>query len=603
MRSHTCGDLRADHAGEQVTLAGWVHRCRDQGGLVFLDLRDRYGITQVSVSKDDNADAHAVAQELRPEYTVQVKGAVVARPEGARNDRIATGAIELIASDIKILSESPTPPFPIDGSEEVSDEVRMKHRPLDLRRARVRDNILRRAEMNRRVREYFASRGFVEIETPILAKASPEGSRDYIVPSRIHPGRFYALPQAPQIYKQILMCSGFDRYFQLARCFRDEDLRADRQPEFTQLDLEMSFVEQEDVLGPIEDVISELVAEVAANPTNLPRPWPRIPYAEALAKYGSDKPDLRYGLEIEDVGEVVKRCDFKVFAGALEAGGAVRGIRVPGGAKFSRKEIEAFQSSAATHGAKGLAWMKVTADGASGPISKFFADGGLVTAMKGEEGDLLVFVADADEGVVAWSLGVVRTAVAEALDIVPKDGFAACFIVDFPLFHKGDEGNWEPAHHPFTMPVDEDWELLDTDPGSARARAYDPVLNGVELGSGSIRIHRADLQERIFKAMGMTAEFAQERFGFLLEVLKFGAPPHGGIALGLDRVAMLLSGEDSIREVIAFPKTSRAVDLMSDSPSHVEDQQLDELGLEIRADSAAADEAPGDGSPHAGPVV
>jgi len=548
LRTHTCGALRADHAGERVTLSGWVHRRRDQGGLVFIDLRDRYGLTQVSISKDDNAAAHDVAQGLRPEFCVQVEGEVVMRPEGARNDKLATGNIELIASSIRVLSDSPTPPFPIDAYEEVSDEVRLKHRPLDLRREPVRDNILRRHQMNRRVRQFFDERGFVDIETPILAKATPEG-----------------------------------------RCFRDEDLRADRQPEFTQLDLEMSFVEQEDVLGPIEEVISMLVAEVAANPTELPRPWPRIPYTEALLKYGSDKPDLRYGLEIQDVSAAVGGCDFKVFTGALEGGGAVRGIRVPGGAKFSRKNIEGFQEAAKPHGAKGLAWMKVTADGASGPISKFFADGSLVGEMAAEEGDLLLFVADPDLDVVAFSLGTVRTAVAGALDIIPKDGFAACFVVDFPMFHTGDDGAMEPAHHPFTMPVKEDWDLLETNPAAVRARSYDPVLNGVELGSGSIRIHRPDLQQRVFKAMGLTPEFAQQRFGFLLDVLKYGAPPHGGIALGLDRIAMLLCGEESIREVIAFPKTSRAVDLMSDSPSAVEPEQLAELGLDLRGDSPASD--------------
>jgi len=595
LRTHTCGDLRADHAGQRVTLAGWVHRRRDQGGLVFFDLRDRYGLTQVSISQEDNAAAHEVAQGLRPEFSVQIEGEVVVRPEGARNDKLATGGVEVIASTIAVLSESPTPPFPIDGNEEVSDEVRLKHRPLDLRREGVRDNILRRHEMNRRVRNFFDALGFVDIETPILAKATPEGSRDYIVPSRLHTGTFYALPQAPQIYKQILMCAGFDRYYQLARCFRDEDLRADRQPEFTQLDLEMSFVEQEDILGPIEEVISMLVAEVAAHPTVLPRPWRRIPYSEALLKYGSDKPDLRYGLEIQDVSEAVRGSDFKVFTGALEGGGAVRGIRVPGGAKFSRKDIEGFQEAAKPHGAKGLAWMKVTADGASGPISKFFGDGALVGEMAAEEGDLLLFVADPNLDVVAFSLGTVRAAVATADNLIPENSFAACFVVDFPMFHEGDDGAMEPAHHPFTMPVEEDWDKLESDPAAVRARAYDPVLNGVELGSGSIRIHRPDLQQRVFKAMGLTPEFAQERFGFLLDVLKFGAPPHGGIALGLDRIAMLLCGEESIREVIAFPKTSRAVDLMSDSPSPVEPEQLVELGLGLAESPPTGESNPSDG--------
>ncbi|MHC4940437.1 MAG: aspartate--tRNA ligase [Planctomycetota bacterium] len=573
-RTHTCGDLRAGDAGSRVKLAGWVHRRRDQGGLVFLDLRDRYGMTQISVSQDDYPEAHAAASAARPEYTLQIEGAVAARPDNARNENLATGEIEVLADTIRVLSESPTPPFPIDGSEEVSDEVRMKFRPLDLRTSRMRDNVLRRHAIIAHIREFYDSLGFAEIETPVLVKATPEGARDYLVPSRVHPGKCFALPQSPQIYKQILMCGGFDRYYQIARCFRDEDLRADRQPEFTQLDLEMSFVEQEDVLGPIEEVISQLVARHAVHPMELPRPWPRIPYAEALRKYGSDKPDLRFGLEIADVTAVVEGCDFKVFHT-----GCVRGIRVPGGASLSRKEIEEFQSSAATHGAKGLAWMKVTEEGGSGPVAKFFPDGSLANVMGAEPGDLLLFVSDPDESVVAWSLGAVRLAVADKLEMVPHDKFAACFVVDFPLFLPDGEGGMAAAHHPFTMPVEADWDLLESDPLNVRATAYDPVLNGVELGSGSIRIHRSDVQSRVFAAMKIPPEEAAQKFGFLLDVLQYGAPPHGGIALGLDRLVMLLAGEDNIREVIAFPKTSRAVDLMSDSPSSVEPEQLDELSL------------------------
>jgi aspartyl-tRNA synthetase len=432
--------------------------------------------------------------------------------------------------------------------------------------------------MNAEIRRYFEERDFCEIETPILAKATPEGARDYIVPSRIHPGTFYALPQAPQIYKQILMCSGFDRYYQIARCFRDEDLRADRQPEFTQLDLEMSYVEQEDVLGLIEEMLTGLVRDVAKHPAELTLPWPRIPYAEALLRYGTDKPDLRYGLEIEDVTEQVKGCDFKVFSGAVEAGGAVRLIRVPGAASLSRKQIEAFQPVAAEFGAKGLAWIKCTDEGPSGGIAKFFPE-----AFGAKPGELLLFVADPSVDVVAWSLGAVRVAIAEAQGIVPRDAFAACFVVDFPMFLPGDtEGEWVPAHHAFTAPADEDLERLESDPGSVRAKAYDPVLNGYELGSGSIRIHRGDVQQRVLKAIGVSPEEAEAKFGFLLEALKYGAPPHGGIALGLDRVAMLLCGDDSIREVIAFPKTLKAVDLMSDSPSGVEPEQLEELGIALK---------------------
>ena len=578
-RTHTCGELRASHAGRRVTLSGWVHRRRDQGGLVFLDLRDRFGRTQVSVSQEEHPAAHEAAAATRPEFTIRVEGTVVERPESARNDKLPTGAIEVVADSIRVLTSSPTPPFPIDGSEAVGDEVRLRHRPLDLRTERMRRNLLLRHRMTAYIRAFFEAREFVDVETPILAKASPEGARDYLVPSRIHPGKFFALPQAPQIYKQILMCGGLDRYYQIARCFRDEDLRADRQPEFTQLDVEMSFVEQADVLEPIEELISGLVRKVARHPVALPRPWPRIPYFDALLRYGTDKPDLRFGLDIEDVTDDVAGCGFQVFQARF-----VRALRVPGGASLSRKQIEAFQEDAAPHGAKGVAWMKVTDDGASGPVAKFFPDGSLAARLEAVAGDLLLFVADDDESVVAWSLGAVRLAAARVLDLVPEHAFAACFVVDFPMFLPDGEGGFVPAHHPFTMPAAEDLDRLESDPGAVRARAYDPVLNGVELGSGSIRIHDPDVQRRVFSAMGIDESTAKEKFGFLLDVLAFGAPPHGGIALGLDRLAMLLAGEDNIREVIAFPKTARAVDLMSDSPSPVEPEQLSELGLSLRDD-------------------
>jgi len=581
-RTHTCGELRLEHRGMTVTVAGWVHRRRDQGGLVFLDLRDRYGLTQVSVSQDEYPEAHAAAEAVRPEYSVQVEGVVRERPASARNSRLATGDVEIEAQRIRVLSECPTPPFDIAGAEP-SEEVRLKHRPMDLRRSAMQDRLLRRSRMNRAIRDFFDARGFVEVETPILAKATPEGARDYIVPSRLHHGKFYALPQAPQIYKQILMCGGLDRYYQLARCFRDEDLRADRHWEFTQLDLEMSYVGQEDILRPIEELITLLVREVAATPAELPLPWPRLPYREALLRYGTDKPDLRFGLEIVDVSDVARGCNFKVFAEAVAAGGAVRGLRVPGGAAMSRKEIDGLLPAAAAHGARGLAWLKLGPEGPAGPLAKFFADDTLPRALGAEAGDLLLFVADASEGVVAWSLGAVRLAVAAARDLVPPGSFAACFVVDFPLVLPGEEaGTWVPAHHPFTCPALDDLELLESDPGRVRAQAYDPVLNGYELGSGSIRIHRADLQTRIFRLLKIPEEQAQQRFGFLLHVLRNGAPPHGGIALGLDRVAMLLSGVTSIRDVIAFPKTASGVDLMSDSPSVVEPAQLEELGIALR---------------------
>jgi len=570
-------------------MAGWVQRRRDQGGIVFLDLRDRYGVTQVGVDVQAHPEAHAIACTLKPEYAVQVEGEVAERPESARNPRMETGDIEVAARRIVVLSTSPTPPFEIAGvGEEISDEIRLRHRPLDLRRAPVRENLIRRHRMVSRIRRFFEEIDFVEIETPILAKATPEGARDYLVPSRLYHGKFYALPQAPQIYKQILMCSGFDRYYQIARCFRDEDLRADRQPEFTQLDLEMSFVQPEDVLGPIERLITGLVRDVAKHPCELALPWPRIPYDEALRRFGTDKPDLRYGLEIVDVGEAVSGSSFQVFAAALANGGAVRGLRVEGGADASRKQIEAWQKEAAAFGARGLAWMKLGPDGASGPLSKFFGAEQLGPLFGAEPGDLLLFVADADEGVVAWSLGAVRVAVARERGLIPENSFAACFVVDFPLFLNGDEpGTWTPAHHAFTMPHPEDLDFLESEPGRVRALSYDPVLNGVELGSGSVRIHSREIQQRVFRVMRIPDDEAQQRFGFLLDVLRFGAPPHGGIALGLDRLAMLLCGEETIREVIAFPKTTRAVDLMSDSPSPVEPRQLEELGIALRAGDAA----------------
>ncbi|MFQ5843785.1 MAG: aspartate--tRNA ligase [Planctomycetota bacterium] len=584
-RTHTCGEPRGGDVGRRVRLAGWVHRRRDQGGIVFLDLRDRYGICQVRISKETQPEAHAAAAEVRPEFVLQVEGEVQPRPAGARNPNLATGAVEVAAARVEILADSPTPPFEIASSEQVSSEIRFRYRPLDLRRPEVQRHLLRRHRIHRLVREFFSERGFVEIETPILAKATPEGARDFLVPSRLHHGNFYALPQSPQIYKQLLMCAGFDRYFQIARCFRDEDQRAHRQWEFTQLDLEMSFVEQEDVLRPVEEMLALLLRETAVHPCELELPLPRIPYTEAMARYGTDKPDLRYGLEIEDVSGAAAETEFEVFRGAAAAGGAVRALRVPGGAELSRKEIDALESVARRHGAKGLAWVKAGPRGLSGPAARFLSGGALPSPLGAEPGDLVLFCADASTEVVAWSLGAVRVAVAEARGLVPEGRHAACFVVDFPLFVRDEErGSWQPAHHPFTAPRNEDLPLLETDPHRVRAQAYDPVLDGVELGSGSVRIHRRDVQEAVFRALGMSSREAAQRFRFLLDTLRYGAPPHGGIALGLDRLTMLLCGVDSIREVIAFPKTTGGIDLMSDSPSPVEPAHLEELGIALRGE-------------------
>ncbi len=578
-RTHTCGELRASHAGKTVTLAGWVHRRRDQGGLVFLDLRDRYGFTQVRVSAEDSSTAHAAAAKCRPEFVVQVEGEVRARPKDAKNPKLATGDIEISARAITVLSESPTPPFEIAGGTEISDEVRGKHRPLDLRRPEMQEKLLLRHTMNKVVRAFFEEREFAEIETPVLAKPTPEGARDYLVPSRLQNGKFYALPQSPQVYKQILMCAGFDRYYQIARCFRDEDLRAHRQPEFTQLDVEMAFVGEEEILKLQEELIVRLLAEAAREPIKVSLPLPRLTYDDAMLRFGSDKPDMRFGLEIKDVSELVRKGEFKVFHA-----GTVRGLCVPEGGAMSRAEIDALQPAAAEFGAKGLAWMKVGGPGGhSGPVAKFFPGPELPKALGAKENDLLLFVADKDPVVVAKSLGAVRLAVAQARALIPADKHVALLVTDFPLFEPGETpGSWICTRHPFTMPKAEHLKYLGTDPGQVRCQAYDAVLDGVELGSGSIRIHRRDVQMQVFRILGLSEEEIHHRFSFLFEALTYGAPPHGGFAWGLDRFAMLLSGATSIREVIAFPKTAKAVDLMADSPATVEKAQLDELGIQLK---------------------
>ncbi|MGQ0613021.1 MAG: aspartate--tRNA ligase [Planctomycetaceae bacterium] len=587
-RTHTCGALRPTDAGRSVTLAGWVHRRRDQGGILFLDLRDRYGLTQVRISREEQPAAHAAAAPLRPEFVVQVSGTVRERPDAARNARLPTGGVELVAHTLEILSVSPTPPFSVAGGEEVSAEVRLQHRPLDLRRHEMQERFLLRHRMNRVIRRFFEERDFVEIETPILAKPTPEGARDYLVPSRVHHGSFYALPQSPQVYKQILMCAGFDRYYQLARCFRDEDLRAHRQPEFTQLDVEMAFIDQEQILALMEELIALLLREAAARPSALTLPLPRLTFDDAMARYGSDKPDLRFGLEIVDVSALAGESQFRVFRDALAAGGVVRGLKLPGGAALSRAEIEALSAVAGEFGAKGLAWWKLGPEGASGPLARFFPGDALPSAFGARVGDLVLCAADASATVVAKSLGAVRVHLGEARRLIPDEAHAALLVVDFPLFEPGETaGSWICTRHPFTAPFAEHLPFLESDPGRVRCQAYDAVLDGVELGSGSIRIHRREVQESVFRVLGLDEAEVRRRFSFLFDALTYGAPPHGGFAWGLDRLAMLLTGAHSIREVIAFPKTAKAVDLMSDSPATVDATQLDELGIALRRPQGA----------------
>ena len=580
-RTHGCGELRPEHAGQVVRLCGWVHRRRDLGGLIFLDLRDRSGIVQV-IASPEAPQAHAAADQVRSEYVVQVEGEVVLRPPHTVNPKLATGAVEVRAHRLEIFNPARTPPFEISNDTDVDETVRLRYRYLDLRRPSMQHNLLLRHRLAQATREFLSREGFVEIETPHLIRATPEGARDFLVPSRLHPGKFYVLPQSPQLLKQILMVAGFDRYFQLARCFRDEDLRADRQPEFTQIDLEMSFVDREDVLELGERLLHHLLREVMGIEVALP--FPRLPYAEALAKYGTDKPDLRYGLEIADLTEIFAHSEVRVFREAIAAGGVVRGLCVPGQAALSRKSLEELRERAVAEGLRGLGSLGLTPEGPRGILAKSLTEGqlhALREVLGAGPGDLVLLAADEPQRVSAV-LGKLRQELAHRLGLIPPDTFRFVWVVEFPLLEYDPEaGRYVAMHHPFTAPLDEDLPLLERDPLRVRAKAYDLVLNGVEVGGGSIRIHQRDLQERIFALLGLAPEQAQERFGFLLESFQYGAPPHGGIAFGFDRLVMLLAGRETIRDVIAFPKTASATDLMMGAPSAVEPEQLREVHIAI----------------------
>ncbi len=581
-RTHRCGELSAAQIGEEVTVMGWVQKQRNKGGIIFVDLRDRAGILQVIFEESDcGAENFEKACKLRSEFVVAVVGKVCAR-EGAANENLQTGAIEVRATQVRILSEAQTPPFPIEADSKTKEELRLKYRYLDLRRPDLQKNLILRSKIATTIRSFMSEEGFLEIETPILQKSTPEGARDYLVPSRVHPGSFYALPQSPQLFKQLLMCSGYDRYFQIAKCFRDEDLRADRQPEFTQVDLEMSFVDVEDVIDATERMVQKVCKEAIGLTVDLP--IKRMTWHEAMNRYGSDKPDTRFGMELVNVSEVVANCGFGVFTSALANGGSVMGINVSGQAEMPRKKIDALVDFAKGYGAKGLAYLCVQADGTyKSSFAKFMTEeelAALVQAMDGKPGDLLLFAADTQK--IVWSvLGALRIEVAKQLDMIDNDKFNFLWVTEFPLLEwSEEEGRFVAMHHPFTMPMDEDLQYIDSDPGRVRAKAYDIVLNGVELGGGSVRIFQEDVQAKMFEVLGFTPEQAYDRFGFLLNAFKYGVPPHAGLAIGLDRFVMLLVKAESIREVIAFPKVKDASCLMTNAPDVVDEVQLKELYLE-----------------------
>lgn len=582
-RSHRCAELSKANIGETVTVMGWVQKNRNKGGIVFVDLRDRSGLLQIIFENGSIDEAgFEKAGKLRSEFVIAVVGTVEAR-SGAVNENLATGEIEIRAREIRILSESETPPFPIEENSKTKEELRLKYRFLDLRRPDLQRNLMMRSKAATLTRQFLAEEGFLEIETPMLIKSTPEGARDYLVPSRVHPGNFYALPQSPQIFKQLLMCSGYDRYFQIVKCFRDEDLRADRQPEFTQIDMELSFVDVDDVIDVNERLLAKLFKEILGVEVSLP--IPRMTWQEAMDRFGSDKPDIRFGMELVDVSEVVKDCEFVVFKNALENGGSVRGINAKGQGAMPRKKIDKLVDFAKDFGAKGLAYIAIQEDGTvKSSFAKFMSEEemhALIEAMGGENGDLLLFAADKNK--VVWDvLGNLRLEIARQLEILDKGDYRFLWVTEFPLLEWNEEaGRYTAMHHPFTMPMEEDLDLLDTNPGKVRAKAYDIVLNGTELGGGSVRIFNQEIQNKMFEVLGFTREQAEEQFGFLLSAFKYGVPPHAGLAYGLDRLIMLMAKEDSIRDVIAFPKVKDASDLMTEAPAAVDRKQLEELGLEI----------------------
>lgn len=581
-RTHMCGELRENHVGQNVVLMGWVQKRRDLGGLIFTDLRDRTGIVQVVFGEEINKEAFTKAQELRSEYVIAVIGEVVLRE--APNPNLPTGMIEVKGKELRILSESETPPIYIKENLDASEAIRLKYRYLDLRRPDLQRNIIIRHKAAKVVRDFMDENGFLEIETPMLTKSTPEGARDYLVPSRNFPGKFYALPQSPQIFKQLLMVSGFDRYFQIVRCFRDEDLRANRQPEFTQIDIEMSFVDIDDVIDLNERLMKRLFKEILN--IDIPTPFLRITYKEAMERYGSDKPDIRFGLELVDISDEVKNSNFKVFKDTVANGGTVRGINAKGCAEFSRKEIDKLEELVKTYGAKGLAWIALKEGEIKSPIAKFLSEeelNAIKNKMQAETGDLLLIVADKPKTVFA-ALGALRLELGRKLELIGSNNkeFKFLWVTEFPLLeYDEEEGRYVAMHHPFTSPMDEDIELLETNPEKVRAKAYDMVLNGEEIGGGSIRIHDTKLQERMFKALGLSMEKAYEKFGFLLEAFKFGPPPHGGLAFGFDRIVMFLTGTDNIKDVIAFPKNQNAACPLTNAPSEVDEKQLDELGITV----------------------